>query len=112
MSAWKHWERRCANELSEATGEPVERVGYQQSAATGSHECDLRTPLPLAVECRTGKGTAGVNLQRAVADAVEAAGDGEIPVAAVQRRHGRGQPQDRWAVLRWEDFLELVADLS
>jgi hypothetical protein len=107
-TAWKDWERRCADDLEDATGEPVERVGYAQSARTETRDADLRTELPLAVECRTGKGSSGVSLRQAVADAVEAAPEGEIPVAAVQRRHGRGQPQDRWAVLRWEDFCWLT----
>lgn len=113
MSAWKRWEVRCANDLSEATGESVERVGYAQSATTERRQADLRTgKLPLSVECRTGKGGGGVNLQRAVADAVEAADDGELPVAAVQRRHGRGQPQDRWAVLPWEAFCRFVGECA
>lgn len=107
-TAWKAWERRCAADLEEATGEPVERMGYAQSADTGSRDADLHTRLPLAVECRSGKGTSGVSLRQAVADAVEAAEPNEIPVAAVQRRHGRGKPQDRWAVLHWEDFCWLV----
>lgn len=112
-TAWKAWERRCANDLAEATGRAIRRVGYAQSRNTGRREADLDTgDLDLSVECRTGRGNAGVNLRQAVADAVEAADGGELPVAAVQRRHGRGQPQDRWAVVPWEEFVHWVGHLD
>jgi len=100
------WEREVARDLEAATGVRCER--NLTECRTGNAG-DVVTDLPLSVQAKVG---ARPPIYEALREAVEAAKQGEIPVAVV-KRNGAGQRKaDRLAVLAWDDFLKLAEGLA
>lgn len=96
------WEREVSRDLSSLYGVQAERILDETREGNSG---DVGSNLPLAVQCKNQRQP---SVWRALREAEEAAGPGEHPVAAVRRRHGQGKPSERVAVLRWEDFVELL----
>lgn len=101
----KAWERQVARDLSDATGELFRRVLRESRDGNAG---DVRGPR-IVVQAKCGKRPP---IYDALHEAVEAAAPEELPVAAVMRMNGRGRGSERFAVVPWEDFCELVGRLA
>lgn len=96
------WEREIARALEELEGVEASRTLNETREGNVG---DVDVNLPIAVQAKAGQRP---RIYDAVAEAKEASGPGEHPVAAVKRSHGRGVPADRLAVLPLEDFVEII----
>lgn len=102
----KAWEREVANRLTEATGLPFVRTLCEaRDGNVGDVRCEAAR---VVVQAKAG---ARPRIYASLAEAIEAAEAGELPVGAVKRTHGRGVPAERFAVIPWEAFLGLIAQV-
>lgn len=100
------WERAAAGMIQQATGVPCVR---NLEECRDGNAGDLKTGLPLAVQCKVG---ARPDIYGAVRQAAEAAIPGQHPVAIV-RRNGSGHraPEDL-AIMPLADFLEIIGQMK
>jgi len=91
-----------ARDLSRATGLDFARVLRESRDGNAG---DVRGP-GVVVQAKAGKRP---RVYTALAEATDAAGPDELPVGAVQRQNGRGRPAERFAVVPWERFCQLLA---
>lgn len=97
------WERAVAAMIEEATG--VECRRELREVREGN--CgDVETDLPVAVQCKVG---ARPNLWSALAEAVEAAGVGDLPIAVLRRNGAGSRPPVDVAAVPLPAFLRLLA---
>ncbi len=96
------WERTVAAMLEEATGVRCVRCLTEvRDGLVG----DITTDLPLSVQCKVGQAP---NLWRALSEAVEAAADGEYPVAVMRRNASGARGRVDVAAMPLEAFLRLL----
>lgn len=103
----KGWEREVARDLSAATGRGYARV---LTETRDGNRGDVRAADGVfVVQCKMGRRP---NVHDALTEALEAAGPGKLPVGAIKRTHGPGVPAERFAVVPWSTWLEIVARLE
>ena len=99
----KAFEREVARLFRDA-GIPAER---NLEEVRGGNLGDIVLPkdTPLTIQCKVGRQPP---VYGALKEAEEAAPPGHFPVALVRRNGAGSRPSDDVAVLRLEDFIELV----
>jgi len=93
--------------MFEAIGIDAKR-NLEEVRSGNSGDLVLPDDVPFSVQCKVGKRPP---IYRALREAVEAAEDGETPVAIIRRNGSGSRPPDDLAVLPLEAFLRLVEAL-
>lgn len=108
VSSGKDWEREVAGDLSKALATECKRVLDESREGNRRGDIDCG-PWHLVVQCknyRRPRFTAALDEALAARDA---SGTGALAVAAIrQKGTNRHDPSRRMALLRWDDFLELL----
>ena len=99
----KKFERVVA-QLFRTAGIPAER-NLEEVRSGNCGDIVLPRDVPLTVQAKVG---ARPPIYAALREAEEAAPPGSFPVALVRRNRSRSRAPDDLAVLRLEDFVELV----
>lgn len=103
------WEREVANALCEALErDDIRRYTYRESQVGNIGDIDA-AGLPISIQCRSAKHP-GPSFRKAIQDAKEGASEGEYPIAAIKRRHGRGKRAERYFLMDDETFYWLIKE--
>lgn len=100
------WEVEVARRFREA-GIPAER-NLTECRTGNAGDIDLPEWCPLLVQAKVG---ALPPIWQAIREAEEAAGPGQHPVAIVRRNGSRHQPPVDLAIMRLDEWLDMVAGL-
>ena len=103
------WEREVSRKLR-AIGIPAER-NLEEVRTGNAGDIQLDPDIPLVIQAKCGLQPP---VYKALGEAIEVAdGTGKVPVAIIHRDgSGRARASDEIAVLRLEDFMEMIEQLS